>query len=180
MKKAERDLKESVWRAYKNLALLGKDNLLRSTDLGLITSSAAPNLTTLTLNRLRQDGELEDTVNPRFLLRNWSPAFKEWSTQSIRDAFFISPAFPRLMSKDAILDTIARGVKDGQFAYVGKSGDSYEPFIFREMLSIQDVEISDDIFLLKSEDAELYLQKIAEPTQLTKLEISPKIGRAHV
>lgn len=171
--KSERDLKETIWRSYKNLALLGKDDRIHTIDLGLITSSSAVNMIALILNRLRQDGELEDTVNPRFLIRNWSPAFKEWSTQSLRDAFFASPAFPRLMSKDAILDTIARGVKDGQFAYIGKAGERYEPFIFKDNLSTQDIEISDDIFLLKSEDAELYLQKIAEPPRLSTLEIYP-------
>src|SRR5271157_6038025 len=41
LKKAQRDLKESVWRTYKNLMLLGKDNAMRSIDLGLVHSSAA-------------------------------------------------------------------------------------------------------------------------------------------
>ena len=41
LKKAQRDLKESVWRTYKNLMLLGKDNQMRLVDLGLVHSSAA-------------------------------------------------------------------------------------------------------------------------------------------
>jgi len=57
LKKAERDLKESVWRTYKNIALLGKDNKLRVVDLGLVHSSAADSLVTFILNRLRQDGD---------------------------------------------------------------------------------------------------------------------------
>ena len=32
LKKAQRDLKESVWRSYKNIALLGKDNKIRTVD----------------------------------------------------------------------------------------------------------------------------------------------------
>lgn len=33
LKKAQRDLKECVWRTYKNVALLGKDNKVRIIDL---------------------------------------------------------------------------------------------------------------------------------------------------
>ncbi len=36
LKKAVRDLKEAIWRSYKNLVLLGKDNELREIDLGLV------------------------------------------------------------------------------------------------------------------------------------------------
>ena len=33
-----------------------------------------------------------------FLVRNWSGVFKEWSTKAVRDAFFASPQFPRLLN----------------------------------------------------------------------------------
>ena len=174
LKKAERDLKECVWRAYKNVALLGKDNTTRSIDLGLITSSAAKNMVELILNRLRQDGELEESIHPRFLIRNWSPAFTEWSTKSVRDAFFASPLFPRLLSPEAVKEAIARGVRDGVFAYVGKSTlDRYDPFEFKSNLSPSDVEISEDIFLIKGEEAELYLKKITEPPTLAEILVVP-------
>src|ERR1700730_4797058 len=39
--KAQRDVKESVWRTYKNLMLLGKDNTWKTVDLGVVHSSAA-------------------------------------------------------------------------------------------------------------------------------------------
>ncbi|WP_254175247.1 ATP-binding protein [Planktothrix pseudagardhii] len=174
LKKAQRDLTEAIWRSYKYLVLLGKDNQLRVTDLGLITSSGATSLVGLILNRLRQDGDVEDQISPRFLIRNWSGAFKEWSTKSVRDAFFASPQFPRLLRPDAIKEAIARGVKEGSLAYVSKgSNDRYEPFLFKTDLSVNEVEISDDIFIIKSEEAEAYLQRITDPPKLTKLVISP-------
>jgi hypothetical protein len=86
LKRARRDLKETIWRTYKNLMLLGKDNVLKSVDLGLIHSSAATDLLSLILSRLRSDGDLEHSISPSFLIRNWPPAFKEWSTRSLRDA----------------------------------------------------------------------------------------------
>jgi hypothetical protein len=91
LKKAQRDLKECIWRSYKNLALLGKDNAVRMVDLGLIHSSAADSLLALILNRLQQDGNVEKDISPNFLVRYWPPAFKEWSVRSVRDAFFASP-----------------------------------------------------------------------------------------
>jgi hypothetical protein len=97
LKKAQRDLKESVWRSYKNIALLGKDNKIRIIDLGMVTSSMAKTMVDLIINRLRQDGDVESNISPRFIVRNWSGAFTEWSTKAVRDAFFASPLFPRLL-----------------------------------------------------------------------------------
>jgi len=163
LKKAERDLKESVWRTYKNLVLLGKDNSMRAVDLGLVHSSAADNLVTFILNRLRQDGDLEDGISPNFLLRNWPPAFVEWSTKLVRDAFFASPQFPRLLNADAVKDTIARGVASGHLGYVGKSGQGYEPFNYAGDISPSDIEISDDMFIISKETALKY-KSSATPT----------------
>jgi hypothetical protein len=42
--KSRRDLREAVWRTYKTVMLLGKDNAIRSIDLGLVHSSAADSL----------------------------------------------------------------------------------------------------------------------------------------
>jgi hypothetical protein len=74
--KAQRDVKESVWRTYKNLMLLGKDNTWKTVDLGLVHSSAAKSIVELVLNRLRQDGDIEDAVSPNFLARTGHPLSK--------------------------------------------------------------------------------------------------------
>ncbi len=37
----------------------------------------------------------------------WPPAVPEWSTKGVRDAFFASPQFPRLLFPDEIKETIA-------------------------------------------------------------------------
>ncbi len=113
LKKAQRDLREAVWRTYKNLLLLGKDNTMRLVDLGLVHSSAADTMVSLILNRLRQDGDVEKDISPNFLTRNWPPAFQEWSPKSVREMFFASAQFPRLLNADMIKETIARGVANG-------------------------------------------------------------------
>ncbi len=170
VRRARRDLKESVWRAYKNVLLLGKDNKIRRVDLGLIHSSSADNIVSLVISRLRQDGDVEKEISPNFLVRNWPPAFKEWSTKSVRDAFFASPQFPRLLSSDAVKETIARGVSNGILAYVGKSSAGYEPFNFEQEMGPADVEISDDVFIVTAEEARRHI----EPPRLTSLVTSPQ------
>ena len=164
LKKARRDLKETIWRTYKNLMLLGKDNVLKNVDLGLIHSSAATDLLSLILSRLRSDGDLEHNISPSFLVRNWPPAFKEWSTKSVRDAFFASPLFPRLTNPDALKETISRGVGNGQLGYVGKTASNdYKPFWFSQPLTSADVELSDEMFIITKETADAYLITRAKP-----------------
>jgi len=174
LKKAERDLKESVWRTYKNLVLLGKDNQLRVVDLGLVHSSQSDTLINYILGRLRQDGEVEIDVSPNFLIRNWPPAFTEWSTKAVRDAFFASPIFPRLLDPEAAKGIISRGVEARLLAYVGKTGTGdYEPFVYERSLSPNDVEISGDMYIVTKETAEAYKKRKEKPPALTSLIVSP-------
>jgi hypothetical protein len=164
IKRARRDLREAVWRTYKTLALLGKDNAIRRVDLGLVTSSAAADIIGLITNRLRQEGDLETGISAHFLARNWPPAFTEWSTKSVRDAFYASPQFPRITSPDVLKDTIASGVANGVFAYVGKgSRGTYKPFVFNHAMMKADVEFSDDVFIVTREIAEAYATKGTVP-----------------
>lgn len=169
VKRAQRDLKESIWRAYKDIILLDKNNKLKTVDLGLVHSSAAENLVTLVLNRLRQDGEIEKEISPNFIVRNWPPAFVEWSTKALRDTFFASPLFPRLLNPESIRETITRGVEAGIFAYVGKTQDNkYEPFNFEEAMLGTDIEISDDMYIVQKSVAEEYRKNQTIPSSVVQ------------
>ena len=135
LKKAQRDLRECVWRTYKNVVVIGKDCSLCVVDLGLVHSSAADSLPELIISRLKQDGHVESGISPNFLVRNWPPALPEWSTKSLRNAFFAAPEFPRLVDPELLKETIARGVSAGLLAYVGKTKDgTYEPFVYHRVL----------------------------------------------
>ena len=160
VKKAKRDLKESIWRSYKYLLLLAKNNTVKVVDLGLIHSSSAESPTANILNRLLADGDIEKGVSPNFLVRNWPPAFTEWATRSVKDAFFASPVFPRLLNIDTVKDTIGRGVENGTLAYIGKNSDGkYSPFVFKQSLPATDVELSDDMFVITAETAKAYIEQ---------------------
>lgn len=157
--KAERDLQEAAWRSYRHILFLGKDGQLRHLDMGLIHSSAGTSMTNVIVERLRQESEVVSAVSPNFVAKNWPPAFTEWPTRNLRDAFFASPQFPRLLKGDAVAEAIAQGVANSKFAYVEKTADGqYEPFLFGTDVSIADLTISADTFLITKEAAEAYLQ----------------------
>ncbi|WP_016872024.1 hypothetical protein [Fischerella thermalis] len=66
-----------------------------------------------------------------------------------------------LLNGDAVKDAIARGVKDGTLAYVGKSSNGYEPFHYQCTFNAADVEISEDMFIITQETAEAYQKALA-------------------
>src|SRR5262245_33766664 len=101
LKKAQRDIKESVWRTYKNVMLLGKDGEWKTVDLGLVHSSAAPSV-----GQLPQDVEISDDV---FLIqRELAEAYKAGKTSSAE-----SPVVePRGRSGSGTTDTSP--TKDGK------------------------------------------------------------------
>jgi len=170
--KSRRDLKESIWRSYKHLFLLAKDNTIKSVDLGLVHSSAADTPISNILNRLSADGDVEKGVSPNFLVRHWPPAFKEWPTRKVRDDFYSSPLFPRLLNAESVKDTIIRGIENGLLAYVGRgAADRYQPFVFRRSVNPTDIEIADDLFLIKEETALDYLDRARQSdTQAASVE----------
>ena len=157
IKKAKRDVKEGIWRCYNNVALLGKNNEVRLIDLGNVHSSAAASIIQFLINELMRVDEIQTGIGPNLLVRNWPPAIQEWNTKAVRDAFFASPLFPRLLNADAVKETIARGVANGQLAYVGKTGSGkYHPFNFKRTISALDIEISEDMYVITKESAEAY------------------------
>lgn len=168
--RAKGDLKESIWRAYRYLYLLGKDNKLRQIDLGQITSSMAGSLVELYVNELSRTDEITPGVGATKLLKYWPPALTEWSTKGVRDAFFSSPQLPRLLDADALKRTIADGVSQGTLGLATKEASGqFKLLCFNDSCGESDVEFADDVFILKAEDA----RKLLEPPRLERVTIRP-------
>lgn len=155
-RRSEQTLKDLIWSAYRHVLLLeslesGKINL-REVNLGLLTPGAGKSLVDVIIARLKQEGILEESVSPDFLLRHWPPAFQEgWSTKDIRDKFYAVPYFPRLLDPEALRETIARGVQEGKFGYAVKTPSKHvyfrDPNFHREQ-----VEFSDEVMILRVEE----------------------------
>jgi hypothetical protein len=157
-------------RAHSKRAYCGHSSLAPK----LVHSIAADSMVAFVIERLRKDGEVEKSISANLLVRNWNPAFKEWSTKAVRDALFASPLFPRLLDPEAVKDTIARGVEGQVLAYAGKSASGdYEPFRYGGGFNAQDVEISDDMYIITRETAEDYKKRKEKPPVLASLVISP-------
>ncbi len=171
---AKRDLDEGIFRAYKHLYLLGKDNKLRHIDLGNITSSAAGCLVDIYLQRLGSNGGLDevvDSVPARKLPGYWPASMAEWSTKGVRDAFYSSPLLPRLINADVVKRAIADGVQQGLFGYATKDASGRLKLEkLKESLFDSDVEISDDVYILKAEEA----QKLREPPRVAQIHVRPE------
>ncbi len=174
LKNAQRDLDEIIFRAYKHLYLLGSDNKLRYIDLGNITSSAGGSLVEIYLQRLGSNGGLDvvtDSVPARKLPTFWPASLNEWSTKAVRDAFYSSPLLPRLMNPDAIKRAIADGVTQGLIGYATKdSAGRLKLEKLKETLIDAEVEISDDVFIVKEGEA----RKLREPPRLMQVMVRPE------
>ncbi|AMV35269.1 hypothetical protein VN12_24300 [Pirellula sp. SH-Sr6A] len=174
LKNAQRDLDEAIFRAYKHLYLLDKQNKLRHIDLGNITSSSAGSLAEAYLQRLGASGgldEIVESVPARKLQAFWPASLNEWSTKSVRDAFYSSPLLPRLLNPEQIKRAIADGVTQGLIGYATKdSAGRLKLERLKESLFDADVEISEDVFILRPEEA----QKLREPPRLTQLIVRPE------
>ena len=168
---ARSQFREAVFRSYRHLYLLDPANSLKHIDLGQITSSGAPDgsIIKLILSELRQRAEITEGVGPTKLVRYW-PACVEWSTKAVCDAFFSSPKLPRLLDGDVLKRTIADGVSNGLIEYATKDALGRLKLLpLSHGLFDADVEPSDDLYILKAEDA----RKLREPRRLDKLALKP-------
>ena len=172
LKNAQRDLDEAIFRAYKHLYFLGKDNKLRHEPLGNITSSAAGCLVEVYLQRLGSGGldEIVESVPARKLPNFWPASQAEWSTKAVRDAFYSSPLLPRLLNPEMIKRTIADGVSQGIVGYAIKDASGRLKLEkLKDSLFDADVEISDDVYILKADEA----QKLREPPRIAQVLVRP-------
>ncbi len=173
--RARSDLKEAIWRSYRHVFLLAENNRLKEVDLGQVTSSMASNYVDLLVNQLTRDDEITSSVGVNRLIRVWPPALTEWSTKDVRDAFFASPALPRLLEPDSIKRTIADGVSAKSLGYARRESDGLVLEKFGDSMSDLEVEIDKDVFILKADDA----QKLVEPPRLDRLLIQPDQAEAN-
>lgn len=167
---SKKSLEEAIWRAYRHIFLLNGENTLRQIDLGIVTRSQASSPTENLLNRLTSDDIVTGAPNPSKLVRWWPPALIAWPTKAVRDAFFSTPSLSRLKQPDLIKRSIADGVSRAEIGYARrKSNGQLDLIAFNRSLVETDVELSDDMVILRAEDA----MKLLEPPRLARVHLSP-------
>ena len=58
-------------------------------------------MNTIPISLSQSVDEVQKGITPNLLVRNWPPALPEWNTRAVRDAFYASPLFPRLLDPEA-------------------------------------------------------------------------------
>jgi len=171
---AREELENSVWRAYNSIILLDHTNKLRPIGFGPIQPTRNGTLKGLIINELKKSGELVESIGVGFLTKNWPPAFKEWPTQKVRDDFYASPQYPRLLNPSAIQEMIVKAVKDRMLGYVGPQvAGVYQPFHFGDNLTVNQIELSHERFIITKAQAEAYID--ARKPRLTQLSLTPDV-----
>jgi len=90
--RSERNLKEGVWRVYRRVLLLAEGGSLQEVDWGLLHPSAAESLVGFIVARLKQEGLLEESISPDFLVRNWPPAWRSGAPRACGTCFSPPPS----------------------------------------------------------------------------------------
>jgi hypothetical protein len=107
---------------------------------------------------------ISKTVSPGFLTRKWPPALTEWSTRAVRDVFFQSADFPRLLQPEAVRDVIARGVNSGDVALVTRTRDGgYNSFKWKVSLTPAEVDIDEGTFIIQGDVAQRHVDALRKP-----------------
>lgn len=178
IKETQNALKAAVWRSYRYVILLRKGNIIKPIDLGLNTIGSAPSLPSLIIERLKRCDIITESLKPTSLVKYWPPALTEWNTKSVRDMFYASPDVPRILDARIIRDTIAKGVTEGKFGYCGETIDGVPyPLFFEQAISPEDIEISDDMFIIPAEAARAAKQpRIVERIEIPNMQLSIKPG----
>jgi len=159
------ELRTAVWRAYTQVVFLDPSQSLRTAALPQLHPSGSERLLDSVVQWLDvQQAVIAKTVSPSFLVRKWPPALHEWSTRSVRDAFFQSPEFPRLLQPEVVREVIARGVNSGDLALVIPAREGgYASFKWKVSLTPGDVDLDEGTFILRGADAERYAEAQRKP-----------------
>lgn len=171
MEKAKRDLRTEILQSYRHWFLLDKNNEVAPIDLGNITVGQGDSIADIGLAAIRDKDYLTTHPSVGTLLKYWPPASAEWTTKGIRDACYQSPLLPRISKAAGISRTIADGVVQGAWAYFRKKPAGGLDPLKRAgaSLSESEVEISDEVCILRADEA----KKLEEPPRLATLVVEP-------
>ena len=114
LKQAESDIKESIRRLYRLLSIPTREGT-KETDLGIPTYGEQKGLDQEVYEKLRTEGEILERIAP-LLLKEKYLRDKEWvPTDQLYQSSLKTPGEPRPISKLALEQGLAEGVRMGMF-----------------------------------------------------------------
>jgi hypothetical protein len=176
LKQTEADVRESIRRLYRLLSIPIREGV-KETDLGIPTYGEQKSLDQEVYEKLRTDGEILEKIAP-LLLREKYLRDKEYvSTDQLYQSSLKTPGEPRPISKLALEQGLAEGVRMGMFGLGELEDDKPVCRYFKEQPS---VAFSESEVIIS--EALCYEQKKAEqvpvgtPYLPTEFGTLPKIG----
>lgn len=135
LKKAESGLKESIRRLYRMLSVPSKDGT-RDIDLGIPTYGEEKGLDQEVYDKLRTDGEILEKIAPLFLREKYLRDKEYVLTEQLYQACLKTPGESRPLSKTALDQGIAEGVKMGHFGLGELEGNNVICRYFKELPTV--------------------------------------------
>ncbi len=135
LKKREPEIKESMRRLYRLVALPGKDGW-KEVDLGIPTFGEEKKLDQEVYEKLRSDGEILEKILPIVIKEKYLSGKTFVSTEQLYQASYKTPGEPRPASRDIWEQGIMEGVRMGIFGLGELEGDTPICQYFKEQASV--------------------------------------------
>jgi hypothetical protein len=135
LKKTENNLKESIRRFYRMVAVPDKDGL-KSNDLGIPTYGEEKGLSQEVYDKLRSDGEILEKIAPLVLREKYLIGREYVSTEQLYHSSLKTPGETRTINRTIWEQGIAEGVSKGLFGLGDLESNKPVCRYFKEKASI--------------------------------------------
>ena len=122
IKKSESELRETVRRFYRYVAIPTKDSY-RTIDLGIPTYGEQKSIVGEIYDKLRDENEILESMVPILIKEKYLSNKDYVNTKNLLDAFYRTPGEPRIKDKHVLQKAISDGVSKGIFGLGELDGD---------------------------------------------------------
>jgi len=165
LQKAKKEIKESLRRLYRIIAVPDKDELIEI-DLGISTYGENLELDREAYNKLRSEGKILERIAPLVIREKFLTGKQYVLTEQLYQSFIKTPGSTRIINQNVIIDGIEEGVKTGLFGLGELNGDEVICRYFKQTatvsLSGNEIIISEPIAKEQKKKQELSSQESHE------------------
>ncbi|RLG46483.1 MAG: ATPase [Thermoproteota archaeon] len=160
LKDADASIAIKILSTYRYIAKASKDGI-EILDMGIPTVGERPNLSRRVKQFLKDEEILLDRISPKALYDKAFPKEEEEvPITNLWTAFLQIPELPILSNENVLLNAVRQGVREGTFGVrIG------ERLYYKE--SLPEIELTDQILIIKREIAERHKEEIEKPEGIT-------------